>query len=42
MGMADSYNRATHNEELVTDIKTFAKAFYKKFRDQQLQENKGQ
>jgi len=41
MGMADSYNRATHNEELVTDIKTFAKAFYKKFRDQQLQENKG-
>lgn len=41
MGMADSYNRATHNEELVNDIKTFAKNFYKKFRDQQLQENKG-
>lgn len=42
MGMADSYNRATHNEELVNDIKSFAKTFYKKFRDQQLQENKGQ
>lgn len=41
MGMADSYNRATHNEELVNDIKSFAKTFYKKFRDQQLQENKG-
>ncbi|HPH22323.1 MAG TPA: gliding motility protein GldC [Chitinophagaceae bacterium] len=41
MGMADSYNRATHNEEMVNDIRTFAKGFYKKFRDQQLQENKG-
>lgn len=41
MGMADSYNRATHNDELVNDIRNFAKSFYKKFRDQQLQENKG-
>ena len=40
MGMADSYNRATHNEEMVGDIKTFAKQFYKKFKDQQLKENK--
>jgi len=39
--MADSYNKATHNEEMVNDIRTFAKGFYKKFRDQQLQENKG-
>jgi len=40
MGMADSYNRATHNAELVNDMKTFAKDFYKKFKDQQLKENK--
>ena len=40
MGMADSYNRATHNDEMVSDIKTFAKAFYKKFKDQQLKDNK--
>lgn len=40
MGMADSYDRATHNHELVNDMKTFAKDFYKKFREQQLKENK--
>jgi gliding motility-associated protein GldC len=40
MGMADSYNRATHNAELVNDIKTFAKEFNKKFKEQQLKENK--
>ena len=40
MTMADTFNRATHNAELVGDMKTFAKDFYKKFRDQQLQENK--
>ncbi len=40
MGMADSYDRATHNHELVGDIKTFAKGFIKKFKDQQLKENK--
>lgn len=40
MGMADTYDRATHNHELVNDMKTFAKDFYKKFRDQQLKENK--
>ena len=38
--MADTFNRATQNAELVNDMKTFAKDFYKKFRDQQLQENK--
>lgn len=40
MGMAEAFNRATKNQELVKDIKTFAEGFYKKFRDQQLKENK--
>lgn len=40
MGMADSFERATHNNILVNDMKNFAKAFYQKFREQQLQENK--
>ena len=40
MGMADSYNRATHNKELVADMKAFAKDFMKKFKEQQLKENK--
>lgn len=40
MTMADTYNRATHNEELSDDIRTFAKQFYNKFREQQLKEGK--
>ena len=40
MTMADTFNRATHNAALVSDMKEFAKDFYKKFRDQQLQDNK--
>jgi gliding motility-associated protein GldC len=40
MSMADTYNRATHHEELVGDIKKFAKDFYNKFRATQLKENK--
>lgn len=40
MGMADTYMRATQNQELVEDMKTFAKDFYKKFRDSQIKENK--
>lgn len=40
MTMADSFQRATQNAGLTADIKTFAADFYKKFRDQQLQENK--
>ncbi len=40
MTMAESYHRATKNEELVNDIKNFAKNFYNKFREQQLKENK--
>jgi gliding motility-associated protein GldC len=41
MGMADTFERATHNKELVSDMKKFAQDFYQKFRDQQLKENKG-
>jgi gliding motility-associated protein GldC len=40
MTMADTFKRATQNEALVSDLKNFAKDFYKKFRDQQLNENK--
>src|SRR5574339_415467 len=40
MTMADTYNRATHNEEMVTDIKNFARTFYNKFREQQLIDQK--
>lgn len=40
MTMADTFQRATKNTELVGDIKNFAADFYKKFRDQQLKENK--
>src|SRR6187431_1728437 len=40
MTMADSYERATHQKELVDDMKKFAKDFYEKFRAIQLKENK--
>lgn len=40
MGMADTYLRATQQQELCDDMKQFAKAFYQKFRDTQLKENK--
>lgn len=40
MTMADSFERSTHQQELVNDIKTFAKNFYTKFQDIQLKENK--
>ena len=40
MTMADTYERATKQTDLVNDIRTFAKGFYKKFRDQQMKENK--
>jgi hypothetical protein len=40
MGMADTYLRATQQQELVDDMKKFAKEFYKKFKDTQLKENK--
>jgi gliding motility-associated protein GldC len=40
ISMADTYDRATHQEELVADMKKFAKDFYNKFRAAQLKENK--
>jgi gliding motility-associated protein GldC len=40
MTMADSFERATHQQELVNDIKTFARNFFTKFQEIQLKENK--
>jgi gliding motility-associated protein GldC len=37
--MADTYERATHQDELVADMKQFAGQFYKKFRETQLKAN---
>ncbi|CAN5266009.1 gliding motility protein GldC [soil metagenome] len=38
--MGDTFERATQQKELSSDIKAFAKDFMKKFRDIQLKENK--
>ena len=40
MTMADSYGRATKQDETVDEMKKFAKHFYSKFKSQQLKENK--
>lgn len=40
MTMAESYHRATKNEEMSNDMKKFAKDFYRKFSEQQMKENK--
>ena len=40
MTMAESYHRATKNDELVNDMKKFAKEFYHKFSQQQQKQNK--
>lgn len=40
MTMADTFERATRQKELVNDMKNFAKDFYKKFQEIQLNENK--
>ena len=40
MTMADSLDRATHQHELVHDMKHFAKDFYNKFRETLIKENK--
>ncbi len=40
MTMADSFERATHQQELVDEMKNFAKTFYDKFRKEQLKQNK--
>ena len=39
MGMADTFDRATHLHPLVADMKTFAKEFLAKFKASQLKEN---
>lgn len=39
MGMADSFKRATRQEEMSNDMKKFAKEFFEKFRAMQLKEN---
>ncbi len=38
--MADTFKRATNNDVLVSDIKTFAEDFHKKFVDMEKQRNK--
>ena len=40
MTMADTYGRATNHQDIVEEMKTFAKSFYQKFREKQLKENK--
>ena len=40
MTMGDTLKRATNQQELVDDVKNFAKNFYQKFRERQLKENK--
>ena len=40
MAMADTYNRATRDTELMEEMKQFASTFYTKFRKQQLKNNK--
>lgn len=39
MTMADSFDRATHQHQLVNEMKEFAKDFYTKFQELQLKEN---
>ncbi|MFY9464171.1 MAG: gliding motility protein GldC [Sediminibacterium sp.] len=40
MGMADTYLRATQNQEQTSEMKEYAKEFYKKFRATQLKDAK--
>ena len=39
MSMADTYERATRQTELVNDMKRFAQQFYQKFQETQIKEN---
>jgi len=39
MGMADTFNRATHQQGITDDMKKFAKDFFEKFRQLQIKEN---
>ncbi|HTI11201.1 MAG TPA: gliding motility protein GldC [Puia sp.] len=40
MTMAETYQRATQDQALTSEMKQFAKDFYSKFREQQLKANK--
>jgi len=40
MSMADTYERATRQTELVKDMKRFAQEFHTKFQESQIKENK--
>jgi hypothetical protein len=40
MTMADTFNRATKNQELTTEMKAFAKTFFDKFRADMIKEQK--
>ena len=40
MTMADTFDRATRQKELVDEMKDFAKSFYNKFQQIQMKENK--
>ena len=40
MGMADSFKRATQQQEITDDMKKFAKSFFEKFRAMQIKEQK--
>jgi gliding motility-associated protein GldC len=40
MTMADSFQRATHQEELCNEMKEYAREFYRKFREQLAKEQK--
>lgn len=40
MSMADTFLRATQDNELTAEMKSFAKDFYKKFTEKQIQQNK--
>ena len=42
MTMADTYGRATQYNDQVDEMKQFARNFYTRFREKQLQENKAQ
>ena len=40
MSMADTYERATRQTELVNEMKRFAQEFHRKFQETQIRENK--
>ena len=40
MSMADTFDRATRQTEIVNDMKRSAQEFYKKFQESQIKENK--